>query len=93
MTKEQRNAAIKRLNARGLKNGEIALKLAISRGTVWNVLNDYKHQPLKNKSEANTQPKKTKRKYIKRKPKATSTTTFSILWGLLSYTHTSFSKK
>jgi len=46
--KEERNIAVRRLNARGVSLRDIASRLDLTYGTVWNIVNNYPHSKPKN---------------------------------------------
>lgn len=48
LIKEERNIAVRRLNARGVSLRDIASRLDLTYGTVWNIVNNYPHSKPKN---------------------------------------------
>lgn len=85
MTKEERNTAIRRLNARGFSQKEIANRIGVSQGTVSYTLSGKVYYPRKTSyakkaqiaaASATPRTKKTSPKF-----------SLSILWGLLTINH------
>ena len=62
LLKEERNLAVRRLNARGVTLREIAERLDLTYGTVWNIVNNY---PQSKKKNMKTLEKKGEKHYKK----------------------------